>query len=180
MGFWTLSTKLVPINPQKQTKNILPINNEYKYFFMSVFIKPAAMFTAKAGVKGMASTTAICVKFILDNFFIILSMLGCFSHIFFTLFFDIFFTKKYESKHPITVHIQEIIKPIMCPKAKKLTVIKTNNGKIGIIDSIIIKKHAKIGANAPIEFKVVLIQLFTIFANSVIYIIITKYIFNYN
>ena len=50
---------------------------------------------------------------------------------------------------PSKVNIQEIIKPIKCPKDIKFKVIKTAKGKIGIIDSITIKKQPKTGPHIP-------------------------------
>ena len=38
-----------------------------------------------------------------------------------------------------------MINPSTLPYAKNITVINTNNGNTGIIDSIIIKKHASTG-----------------------------------
>ena len=46
----------------------------------------------------------------------------------------------------------------MLPKLMKFIVIKAQRGRTGNIDSIIIKKHAKIGAQNPIDATVVSIQ----------------------
>ena len=56
--------------------------------------------------------------------------------------------------HPINVNIHEIIKPTKCPKDIKFNVIKTANGNMGTIDSIIIKKHPKNGPHIPSKFNI--------------------------
>lgn len=54
---------------------------------------------------------------------------------------------------PIQVKIQDIKNPINFPKKRKLIVINKHNGSIGNIDSIIISKQEKTGANTPIDSK---------------------------
>ena len=54
LGFFKLSIKVVPMNPQKATINILPIIIDIAYFLKSIFDIAAAILTANAGVNGIA------------------------------------------------------------------------------------------------------------------------------
>ncbi len=145
IGWVRLCNKLVPTKPQNKTKNILPIHNAMKNFLKDIFESPAAIFTKKAGVKGTAIMAVNCSNFTL--FIVCITLFNCFLS--FVLlsnqFFIILRNKKKDIKHPNTVKIQEIIKPTILPKTRKLMVINTNKGRIGKIDSIRIQKHPRIG-----------------------------------
>ena len=82
---------------------------------------------------------------------------------------------KKENIHPITVHIHDIKNPIMLPNARKLIVINTHKGKNGKIDSTMINKHAKIGANAPRLSRVFINKSYILVNNSFISYIIYQY-----
>ena len=65
-----LSIKLVPINPQKNTNEILLIKIAIKNFLNSILDNAAAMLTMNAGVKGIANSTTKLDNFILSILFI--------------------------------------------------------------------------------------------------------------
>ena len=78
LGLRKLSTKLVAINPQKKTKETLPIKIAAENFLKDIFDKAAAILTRNAGVKGMAIKTTNKENFILSIFCINKSQLGIF------------------------------------------------------------------------------------------------------
>ena len=92
---------------------------------------PAAILSAKAGIKGIANITTNLEN---DMWSITGIFLWCLSRI------DLkpFRTIQKDMKHPIDVAIHDTKKPMYGPKTIILIVINTASGYIGIIDSNII------------------------------------------
>lgn len=70
------------------------------------------------------------------------------------------------------VQINEIINPKTLPKDIKLSVIKAASGKMGTIDSMIIKKQPKSGPQIPSMFIIISIKSLILLKNSIIIITI--------
>ena len=116
-------------------------------FLKDISESPAAIFTAKAGVKGSAMIRTRPEKVMESNFFFI--FVTCL--VFFldrnlsNFSLKNFLKIKKEIKHPMLVDNQDKIYPKTYPKDAPLSAIKTLNGKNGKIDSNTIKTIPDIG-----------------------------------
>jgi len=104
-GFFKLSSKLVPINPQKAIKDILPINVATKNFLKLILDKPAAIFIKNAGVNGIAIIRARCCNLLVSIFDIIISKFLMLFILFWKNFLNNLRHRKKEKKQPIHVSI---------------------------------------------------------------------------
>lgn len=151
IGFEKPSTNVVPIYAEYNTKLILPNNNAVKYFLKSILNNPAAIFTANAGVNGIAIINNIFPVDIFLNTFIYCSTFSFFFEYSITCFDNLFLNIEYDNRLPNTVNIHERMNPQNGPNIIKFTDINTSNGIIGIIDSIVRIKHDKRTPKSPVE-----------------------------